>query len=60
MECSQPAQIPKELMTELEPPRLARRAEDVMAAYFYNMEKLGVCYSKYNALRMAIEARERD
>lgn len=47
-------------MTDLEPPRLADGPDDMWDSYLYNMEQLGVCYSKYDALRDAVKARETD
>lgn len=60
MECSQPAPIPQELMSDLTPPRLADDPADIWPAYLDNMEKLGICYSKYDALREAVKARKAD
>lgn len=53
MQCSQPAPIPDQLRMPLEPLRTANDADDIMPAHLYNMERCGVCYSKYEALRSA-------
>jgi hypothetical protein len=53
MECSQPGPIPQELRATLDPLRTATDSSDIMAAHLYNMERCGVCYSKYEALREA-------
>lgn len=58
MECEHQAQIPKELTEPLGPPRLAANQTDFIEAHLYNMERLGVCYAKYEALVEAVNARE--
>lgn len=54
-QCLPPEPIPQELRVHLEPLRTATDASDIMPAHLYNMERCGVCYSKYEALRKATE-----
>ena len=59
MGCGQQLPIPQELTNPLEPLREAEYVDDIIETHLYNMEKAGICYASYEALREAVDGRSK-
>lgn len=57
MGCGQQLPIPQELTMTLDPLREAKDVDDILEAHLYNMERAGICYASYEALREAVDGR---